>query len=185
MKRIVQWSVIGLALLWSLAPIAWMVTTSFKSALEATRPDPTLLPEVATFENYRGLAGGSLPFLSFFVNTASVPVLQTLGEGVTRAQAESLWQEGHAQRGAQFWNDSDMRQIPLDPQIFGSGASRASGYFGVGSSYFLARADIRLDDIPFTFFSVIERAAGSTRVIERSRGSDDALVAAVPEPDRR
>jgi ABC-type glycerol-3-phosphate transport system permease component len=69
-KRVAQWAAIVAALLWSLAPIVWMVTTSFKSALEATRPDPTLLPEAATLENYRGLAGGSLPFLSFFVNSA-------------------------------------------------------------------------------------------------------------------
>jgi multiple sugar transport system permease protein len=46
------------------------VDTSFKTALEATRPDPTLLPAAPTLANYRGLAGGSLPFLRFFVNTA-------------------------------------------------------------------------------------------------------------------
>jgi multiple sugar transport system permease protein len=70
MRRGAQWVAIALALLWSLAPIYWMVSTSFKTALEATRPDPTLLPASATIVNYTGLAGGSLPFLSFFVNTA-------------------------------------------------------------------------------------------------------------------
>jgi general secretion pathway protein K len=119
------------------------------------------------------------------VNTATAPVLQTLGDGITRAQAESLWNEGRADYGAQFWNADEWKRIPLDPQIFGNGAPRAPSYFGAASSYFLARADIRLDDIPFTFFSVIERTQGATRVIERSRGSDDALVAPVAEPDRR
>lgn len=119
------------------------------------------------------------------VNTASVPVLQMLGDGVTRAQAERLYQDGRAQRGDQFWNDADMKAVPLDPQLFGAGAVRGRQFFGAGSSYFLARADIRLDDIPFTFFSVVEREQGAVHVIGRSRGSDDALVAAVPEPGRR
>lgn len=69
MKRILQWLLIGLALVWSLAPVYWMVVTSFKDALEATRPVPTFWPEAPTLANYQGLAGGSLPFLSFFVNT--------------------------------------------------------------------------------------------------------------------
>jgi ABC-type glycerol-3-phosphate transport system permease component len=37
--------------------------------LEATRLDPTLWPHEATFDNYRGLWTGSLPFASFFTNT--------------------------------------------------------------------------------------------------------------------
>ena len=39
------------------------------------------------------------------------------------------------------------------------------------SSYFLARGDIGLDAVPFTFYSLIERGGGGIRVIERSRGS--------------
>jgi ABC-type glycerol-3-phosphate transport system permease component len=70
MKRVLQWTAICFALVWSLAPVYWMVVTSFKTALEATNPAPTLLPAAPTFENYTGLAEGSLPFLSFFVNTA-------------------------------------------------------------------------------------------------------------------
>ena len=50
---------------------------------------------------------------------------------------------------------------------------------GVTSTYFLARADVRLDDIVFTFYSVLERSQRGVRVVGRSRGSDDALVAPV------
>lgn len=69
MKGALRWTALAAALFWSLAPIFWMVATSFKTALEATRPDPTWLPASPTLENYVGLAGGSLPFLSFFVTT--------------------------------------------------------------------------------------------------------------------
>lgn len=60
---------IGFALIWSLAPVYWMLATSLKTELEATRLDPTFWPQDATLANYAGLIGGSLPFLSFFVNT--------------------------------------------------------------------------------------------------------------------
>jgi ABC-type glycerol-3-phosphate transport system permease component len=65
----VRVAAIGLALLWSLAPVYWMVATSFKTELEAARLEPTLWPHEATAANYQGLFGGSLPFASFFVNT--------------------------------------------------------------------------------------------------------------------
>jgi multiple sugar transport system permease protein len=67
--RIVQLGAIGVALLWSLAPVYWMLVTSFKTELEATRLDPTLWPVAPTLSNYAGLAGKSLPFFAFFLNT--------------------------------------------------------------------------------------------------------------------
>jgi len=66
---VVRTIAIALALAWSLAPVYWMVATSFKTELEASRLDPTLWPHDATFENYIGLWSGSLPFGSFFINT--------------------------------------------------------------------------------------------------------------------
>ena len=66
---IVRTVAIGIALAWSLAPVYWMVVTSFKTELDAASLTPTLWPQAATFANYRGLWGGSLPFLSFFFNT--------------------------------------------------------------------------------------------------------------------
>jgi multiple sugar transport system permease protein len=67
--RAVQAAAIALALVWSLAPVYWMLATSFKTELEATRLAPTFWPHEATVANYIGLAGGSLPFTAFFVNT--------------------------------------------------------------------------------------------------------------------
>jgi len=61
--------VLLLALAWSLAPIYWMLATSFKDELEAARLDPTLWPHDATIANYTGLWTGSLPFGSFFASS--------------------------------------------------------------------------------------------------------------------
>jgi ABC-type glycerol-3-phosphate transport system permease component len=67
--RVVGFVAIALALAWSLAPVYWMLATSFKTELEAARLAPTPWPLQPTLDNYRGLFGGSLPFLAFFVNT--------------------------------------------------------------------------------------------------------------------
>src|SRR5690242_17197952 len=68
-RRAVQIVTIALALLWSLAPLYWMLATSFKTELEAARLAPTPWPHDLTFANYRGLFTGELPFLAFFLNT--------------------------------------------------------------------------------------------------------------------
>lgn len=67
--RIIQAAAIAVALFWSLAPVYWMLATSFKTDLEATRLEPTLWPVHPTLANYAGLSGASLPFVAFFVNT--------------------------------------------------------------------------------------------------------------------
>jgi general secretion pathway protein K len=105
------------------------------------------------------------------VNTASVPVIQALGDGITQAMAESLWQGGQAHwpSGA-FIRQWGQQGIVVDERLTTNTLSTAS-------SYFLARGDMTLDGVPFTFYSLIERGVG-VRVLERSRGSDDALVAA-------
>jgi general secretion pathway protein K len=113
------------------------------------------------------------------VNTASVPVLMALGGNMTKAQAERIWQDGHAQLSKGFLNGWSRDGVQIDANI------TEDCCLGVASSYFLARGDVRLDDVPFTFFSVIERSRDGYRLIGRSRGSDDALVTAVAEPGRR
>ena len=67
--KVVQYLAILLALFWSLAPVYWMLATSFKTEIEASRVDPTLIPVSPTFANYVGLGGTSLPFFSFFLNS--------------------------------------------------------------------------------------------------------------------
>lgn len=117
------------------------------------------------------------------VNTASVPVLQTFADGITQAQAESLWQNGQAHWPSNFRDAWRQQNVIVDGAINERMA-------GTVSTYFLARGDVVLDEIPFTFFSLIERglggARGGVRVLERSRGSDDVLTApALPPADAR
>jgi multiple sugar transport system permease protein len=69
MVLLVRTLAVGLALVWSLAPVYWMIATSFKSELEASRLDPTLWPHDGTLANYVELWSGALPFVSFFINT--------------------------------------------------------------------------------------------------------------------
>lgn len=98
------------------------------------------------------------------VNTASVPVLMTMSGSMTEEQAKGIWQNGHANL-----QDTTSLQGLISPP-------NASSYFDVRSDHFLARGDITLDGLPFTFFSLIENrigADGGIRVIERTRGSDE------------
>lgn len=116
---------------------------------------------------------------SININTASVPVLR--GLGLPEASAEKFWNNGQANyQNLQAFQDAAT-------QVGATSASQA--LMTLTSTYFLARGQITLDDIPFTFYSVISTGAGGTgnavgsngiRVIERSRGSDDALVAPAP-----
>jgi general secretion pathway protein K len=102
------------------------------------------------------------------VNTASVPVLQALAT-MTQAQAENLWQNGQAR-----WSGVDKFLQALQPQNIQADPGLAN-LIATTSTYFVARGDVGLDAVPFTFYSLIERGDGTIRVIERSRGGDAAL----------
>lgn len=103
------------------------------------------------------------------VNTAGVPVLMALAETITQGVAERAWNGGQAR-----WNDvaafGDFLRgtgVALDPST--------QRLLGVESSYFLARGQIVLDEVPFAFTSLIERRDGvGIRVLARSRGADEA-----------
>ncbi|HEX3895210.1 MAG TPA: type II secretion system minor pseudopilin GspK [Rudaea sp.] len=100
------------------------------------------------------------------VNTASVPVLMTMVEGMTEETAAAIWQQGHAH----FDQVGDIQQQP--PIQF-------PNLYSTQSNYFLARCDVTLDGLPFTFYSLIERSTGTSasaskgiRVLLRNRGGD-------------
>ena len=104
------------------------------------------------------------------VNTASVPVLMTLDPQITQQMAQALWQQGHANYAL---IPDDLRKIQPDIVI---NSQTFSQCYGMRSTYFLARGQITLDDLPFVFYSLIERSTGTNagvRVIQRSRGADD------------
>ncbi|HZW50327.1 MAG TPA: type II secretion system minor pseudopilin GspK, partial [Rudaea sp.] len=101
------------------------------------------------------------------VNTASVPVLMTLGANVTREMAQAIWQQG----GAHYTGVDEV--LKAQPAL---GAIEHPECYDVRSSYFRARGLVTLDGLPFEFDSLIERRSGvggGIRVLRRSRGGDD------------
>lgn len=97
------------------------------------------------------------------LNTATMPVLQSLNSRITEEVARRLWQDGRAKWEAV----SDFRQELANLAIpFESTQERG---LGTSSRYFLARGDIELDGLLFHPTSLIDRERG-VRVLQRSRG---------------
>ena len=155
------------------------------------RPRSGLFAHVSELRLVRGVTGDVYARLAPYVcalppgtkinvNTASVPVLRSLGDNLTQPAAEKLWSNGQA-------NYSDPSVFATDANAVGDlTVGTRLALLAVNSSYFLARGDIVLDDVPFTFFSLIQHNQGQPiQVLERSRGSDDALVAPAPVATRR
>ena len=67
--KVLQTVAVVVALLVALAPVYWMLATSFKTTLEIARRHPTPWPEEFTVGNYDKLTGQSLPFTSFLFNS--------------------------------------------------------------------------------------------------------------------
>lgn len=107
------------------------------------------------------------------VNTASAVLLQSLATGISPSVAQALWNNGQANFG------DVATSFAGAPQLLGIQLPQT--LLDVRSTYFLARGDIVLDSVPFTFYSLIEHVQGRPiSVLARSRGSDDALVAPAP-----
>lgn len=66
-----------LLLLWSIFPLIWMVTTSFKSTEEIFVYPPEFLPRRFTLDNFRTLFSQS-SFFAYFLNSLRVSVLTML-----------------------------------------------------------------------------------------------------------
>lgn len=112
--RLVRAVIIALALAWSLAPVYWMLATSFKTELEATRLNPTLWPLHPTLANYAGLAGQSLPFVSFFLNTLlSCLATAVLAIAIATPAAYALSRGQFRLRGPFSYGILLFRMLPL------------------------------------------------------------------------
>ena len=103
-NRAVVGVLVAIALVICLAPIYWMVATSFKSPLEISRLNPTLWPQHSTTSNYGELVGHGLPFTSFLVNSVvtsliaaviSVIICAFAGYSLSRGQYRLRGVAGH------------------------------------------------------------------------------------------
>ena len=146
------------------------------------RPGNRAFAHVSELRLVRGMDGDSYARLaaevcalpmgsSINLNTASLALLMSLDSRITAALAERIRQDGQAR-----WADVDSALRELGQQgVTISDPDRAG--LGVTSSYFLARGEILLDEVPFSFASVLERrssgADGGIHVLARSRGEDD------------
>jgi len=108
------------------------------------------------------------------INTASVAVLMTLSPNMTEQIAKTIAQEGHAN----YHQVDEVGQL-LPGHLIDCGGPKVpvTLCYDVRSTHFLARGDVQIDGLPFTFYSLIERnygggSAAGIRVIERSRGPD-------------
>jgi ABC-type glycerol-3-phosphate transport system permease component len=109
-----QAAAILFALLWSLAPAYWMLSTSFKTELEATRLDPTIWPHEPTVENYAKLVSETLPFVSFFLNTAlSCLATAAIAVVIATPAAYALSRARFRLRGAVGYSVLVVRMLPM------------------------------------------------------------------------
>jgi ABC-type glycerol-3-phosphate transport system permease component len=111
---IVKYLAIALALFWSLAPVYWMLATSFKTELEATRIHPTLIPVSPTLANYVGLGGQSLPFVAFFLNSVvSCLLTAVIAVAIATPAAYALSRARFRLRGPVGYAILVFRMLPL------------------------------------------------------------------------
>ncbi len=100
------------------------------------------------------------------LNTASVPVLMSLSEQMTRQLAERIHEQGHAHWPSVDAVLQDLGPVGLD--ICAPSQPERCG-LAVSSEYFRARGIIELDGIEFVAVSLLQRHAG-VRVVRRRPG---------------
>lgn len=113
-SRVVVVVLIVFALLWTLAPIYWMLATSFKSTLEAAQLNPTLWPHSLTTGNYGELFGQSLPFTDFLINSVVTSLIAAVvAVFISTFAAYSLSRAKYRLRGASGHIILATRMLPL------------------------------------------------------------------------
>lgn len=98
------------------------------------------------------------------VNTASIPVLMALADGLSESEARRIYNEGRA-------NFASVDAFQAQLQQLGRSADGGLEGIAVTSHWFLAETMLELDSIPLNYFSLIERDPDRSRVRQRSRGS--------------
>ena len=97
------------------------------------------------------------------VNTATIPVLRSLGDNLDLATAESLVQQREDQGG--FGSDYETTFSPLID-------SRLDNEYTIITSYFQLNAVVQIDTVRITYYSTLHRdGSGAVSVLVRSLGT--------------
>lgn len=108
------------------------------------------------------------------LNTATIAVLMSLDSKITATLAARVYQDGQAS-----WQDASSAIREFEQQGINT---INQGGLGVTSSYFVARGEMTLDGVPFTYSSLLERRQGGVdggvHVLTRSRGGEDDAATA-------
>lgn len=107
------------------------------------------------------------PGAAINVNTATPQLLMSLHDSISEPLARQLHQDGRAR----FSSAEAFMQA-----LRSAGVDLAEGQtlpgIGVRSTHFIARADIFIDDLPMTWFSLIAREEQQTTVYWRTQSND-------------
>ncbi len=102
------------ALVWTLAPVYWMIATSLKTGADVARSNPTLYPHTPTMKNYAGLFNGSFPFSDFIVNSVVTAVITAVITIVLSALAGYSFARGkYLMRGSLTYGILATQMLPL------------------------------------------------------------------------
>lgn len=102
---------------------------------------------------------------SININLASIPVLQSLHPDISRQQAESLHQQGRARfDDVSVFLNKAVPNLNVDSAPYMELALRVD----VRSYFFLARADVLLNNKPQRYFALLERRGNQYHVHYRS-----------------
>ncbi len=96
------------------------------------------------------------------VNTASVALLQALGDDIDKARASALAADGNARH-------TDLGEFFAEVERLGAAQPAPSG-LSVASNEFLLESEIEYDGVTVAYWSQISRGNGEIRVNARGRG---------------
>ena len=84
-SKLVLWAPLLILITWTLLPLVWLVTASFRPPLEVYL-NPSVFPKELTLESYRGVI--SYPgFFRYLYNSAVLAILSTIGAVIVSSMA--------------------------------------------------------------------------------------------------
>lgn len=100
------------------------------------------------------------------LNFASIPLWMALHPGITEPIARRLARDGQARHPS-----TDAIRLELEPIGILIPQPQIDAAHSTHSDYFIAEAEIIIDDIPYAYASLLKRGPQGVRVMRRTRGA--------------